>query len=1325
MANLKDLLVNGPSSLIGDVTITSLKIPTSSNGTEYSTGSNGQVLKSNGTSVYWANDNNTITANATDGLWDLTGTNGTNSVTYALAPYSSKQTTASFYTGTTAPSLSTRLNYDGYLYAKKLYSEGSEVITKSGGVINNSLTLQKSSTSPDSPELIFNGQAGNSEAYKWSIQKNSSGDLIFSKISSNNTSTTTIVFSANGYLLPNTTDTYDLGSSSQKWRNIYGNLKGNADTATSAEKATSDSDNNVIKDTYVKKSGSKMTGNLTSNATASLGTTSEPWHNIVLGGATNNVMTASSTNPRITFYEGTSGTQPVHLIYTDLDSYRSPAGLKVIGGTNATPAWFEVEGNIYVGSGNSTAGNCSILTEKALTFSYGGGWFMQDTTWIRATAGKGIYISGNSTFRADGPTQFKNLIHVDSNIVDNGKWITGATGTANSGDNNATQGTLGLSKLYIGNDIARPAAGTAGGANNSKGYLYIYGPDTTAGELSYNGSMFESDKSIYLRNNSDNGIANEVRGKCGTSDYWRIAGGATASNAGYVEIATADDGNEPIYIRQYNGTFSTIKRAATLLDANGNTNFPGNLVAKMGTFTGSATPDNNINEYYLYGGITIRESNNVGSTQSDFAYAPRLTFLWNNRTTATISLDSSGTLCFRRLDGETLTPLSANLNGNATTATSLSTSGTTAQFWRGDNTWSNILTQNQDSTISLSNSNSKIGTAIRTLHIATAGSASGSGLSNGVVAGITFGSSDQARGGIYYQASNTYGSRLYFATTSSFADGAYARMVIRQDGKVGIGVLDPDSLLHIKNGDLKVDNGQLTIKGASSSPASSVFNSSQLILYDSGSDVVGLELQRQIDSSGINSWQIINDNNTLKFKTGANSYNIEIITATSNNITTKKPLTVNSVSTAGTNSTPIYWNNGTPTAISSPIPVSLGGTGNSSYTSNRLLYTAGVQTISYLPNIYATDGQIGIGRIYSGTNSLTVDGDSEFYGNIYIDEDLEISGTLEVVGGSFIGGSNVTDYQGNLSKIIDSSSGNRFLTVAPYHSFSSNSWNINNDSKCIEIDFPTGLSGISIGFWIDFYSSTGIGSYCIYGEIPNNTNANSPWEHCHAFCMGSSNITQFPVLFCKDNNNGNSNKYKIFIGNGSSNIVKNIRERNFVIRDMTIHNISNIFNQQFLHSNLIITPKLLTSFPESGIDIDFLYYSPSIGDTPDYIYRITAINRDFKLQIFSGEAPFYYFDKNGNNICRANSNYYEYETFGSLIQDREYLIKFKVINSSSGRINITHTFNLQNNETYTLPSSSNGNSIGFTSIGFYSQAFLVSNYDLRKGETVEISCTLV
>ena len=70
-------------------------------------------------------------------------------------------------------------------------------------------------------------------------------------------------------------------------------------------------------------------------------------HHLTLQGTTDATMTAASANPRITFSEGTGGSQPVHLIYTDYDGYRAPAGLKVIGGTSATPAWFEVEGNVY------------------------------------------------------------------------------------------------------------------------------------------------------------------------------------------------------------------------------------------------------------------------------------------------------------------------------------------------------------------------------------------------------------------------------------------------------------------------------------------------------------------------------------------------------------------------------------------------------------------------------------------------------------------------------------------------------------------------------------------------------------------------------------------------------------------------------------------------------------------------------------------------------------------------------------------------------------------------------------------------------------------
>lgn len=66
-----------------------------------------------------------ITANATDGIFDITGTGGANSVTYSLAPYSSSTATESwvgnssnagkFYLGNQDPVQMTRLNYNGLL----------------------------------------------------------------------------------------------------------------------------------------------------------------------------------------------------------------------------------------------------------------------------------------------------------------------------------------------------------------------------------------------------------------------------------------------------------------------------------------------------------------------------------------------------------------------------------------------------------------------------------------------------------------------------------------------------------------------------------------------------------------------------------------------------------------------------------------------------------------------------------------------------------------------------------------------------------------------------------------------------------------------------------------------------------------------------------------------------------------------------------------------------------------------------------------------------------------------------------------------------------
>jgi len=64
MASLKDTVVSGSLRATDTIYSTTnqfqiLHIPTSSNGTTYGPGTSGQVLKSNGTSVYWASDNNT------------------------------------------------------------------------------------------------------------------------------------------------------------------------------------------------------------------------------------------------------------------------------------------------------------------------------------------------------------------------------------------------------------------------------------------------------------------------------------------------------------------------------------------------------------------------------------------------------------------------------------------------------------------------------------------------------------------------------------------------------------------------------------------------------------------------------------------------------------------------------------------------------------------------------------------------------------------------------------------------------------------------------------------------------------------------------------------------------------------------------------------------------------------------------------------------------------------------------------------------------------------------------------------------------------------
>ena len=111
----------------------------------------------------------------------------------------------------------------------------------------------------------------------------------------------------------------------------------------------------------------------------------------------------------------------------------------------------------------------------------------------------------------------------------------------------------------------------------------------------------------------------------GDNDHGRIACGATGTNGGWLEIATADDGEEPIYVRQYSGVFTTVKRTLTLLDASGNSSFPGTVTA----------PTLNGNLAWSY--ITGKPTTLAGYGITDGVNTPAYTGSGNVLTAATVS----------------------------------------------------------------------------------------------------------------------------------------------------------------------------------------------------------------------------------------------------------------------------------------------------------------------------------------------------------------------------------------------------------------------------------------------------------------------------------------------------------------------------------------------------------------------------------------------------------------------------------------------------------------------------------------------------------------
>jgi len=102
-------------------------------------------------------------------------------------------------------------------------------------------------------------------------------------------------------------------------------------------------------------------------------------------------------------------------------------------------------------------------------------------------------------------------------------------------------------------------------------------------------------------------------------------------------------------------------------------------------------------------------------------------------------------------------------------------------------------------------STTKFGTTVGSIMITPNGT-------NENLSSITFGGNsagakvDTAAAGIYVDSSSAYGTKMFFGTANSFANGVISRMMIDQNGNVGIGnITSPTQLLDV-NGNVNISN---------------------------------------------------------------------------------------------------------------------------------------------------------------------------------------------------------------------------------------------------------------------------------------------------------------------------------------------------------------------------------------------------------------------------------------------------------------------------------------------------------------------------------------
>lgn len=349
--------------------------------------------------------------------------------------------------------------------------------------------------------------------------------------------------------------------------------------------------------------------------------------NIILKGSTNADMTNANIHPRLRF-DNSDSSQTVSFIFTDYDSYRAPAGIKLVG--NQGDEWFEAPKLIKTGSSDSY-----VLL--------GGGGHKALAQFVYAAGNLGVQESTGTSDNISRAQFWR-----DNNL--------GAYGVTLSHSDNAGYKT----KIY--HDYG------------SGGNLYM--------KACSNGTW----GSVYTIWNSGNFDPNTKVNKAGDTMTGKLSwtmNGVTSSigneNGSYTHHNTnASAGhwfNKNVYVsgNVYGG--SSYNRILAFKDEI-NSQVGGSKSAQMNW--ASWGTDN-------YGGaIQIREQGLVTNKQSAWGYSPALTFHWGNRYAKRFGMRSDGQFAVDDV------PISLSThNHNSLYVTALGTNGNYLT-WTKNGTTNNI-----------------------------------------------------------------------------------------------------------------------------------------------------------------------------------------------------------------------------------------------------------------------------------------------------------------------------------------------------------------------------------------------------------------------------------------------------------------------------------------------------------------------------------------------------------------------------------------------------------------------------------------------------------